>query len=183
MAKPVMEPAKLEVNVLDIKIIIAVGICVLTSTILNAFDIKFHYGQMQLDIIQKATAAISCLLCVQDNVGASKGAGWMRIKVTAMAAIAALVVVSIDSLIGNQWLSVVLLMLGVLLTMFLCKLIKAPYMNCRIGAISYVLIAVTLSSQARIVYALFRVISTVYGVLVVIFVTWLFGLFTNKKTI
>ncbi|MBE5915677.1 MAG: hypothetical protein E7273_02400 [Pseudobutyrivibrio ruminis] len=180
MAKPVMEPAKLEVNVLDIKIIIAVGLCILTSTILNALGIKFHYGQMQLDIIQKATAAISCLLCVQDNVGASKGAGWMRIKVTAMAAIAALVVVSIDSLIGNQWLSVVLLMLGVLLTMFLCKLIKAPYMNCRIGAISYVLIAVTLSSQARIVYALFRVISTVYGVLVVIFVTWLFGLFTKK---
>ena len=181
MAKPNMEPAKLEINVLDIKIIIAVGLCVLTSTVLGALGIKFTYGQMQLDIIQKATAAIACLLCVQDNLGASKGAGWLRIKVTAMAAIASLLVVSLDSFINNQWISVLLLMAGVLLTMLLCKLIKAPYMNCRIGAISYVLIAVTLSSQARIVYAIFRVISTIYGVLVVIFVTWIFGLFSKRK--
>lgn len=181
MAKPGMEPAKLEVNILDIKIIIAVGICVFTSVILSVLNIKFHYGEMQLDIIQKATAAISCLLCVQDNLGTSKGAGWMRIKVTSMAAIAGLIVVSLDSFIGNQWISVLLLMVGVLFTLFLCKLIKAPYMNCRIGAISYVLIAVTLSGQARIVYAIFRVISTVYGVIVVLLVTWLFSLFTSKE--
>ena len=61
MAKPAMEPAKVEVNILDIKIIIAVGLCILTSTILNYFDIKLPYGEARLDIIQKATAAISCL--------------------------------------------------------------------------------------------------------------------------
>ena len=180
MAKPSMEPAKLEVNILDIKIIIAVGLCILTSTLLNYFDIKFSYGEARLDIIQKATAAIACLLCMQDNVGASKGAGWMRMKVTVMAAITSLVVVSFDSYINNQWVSILLLMAGVLLTMFLCKLIKAPYMNCRIGAISYVLIAVTLSQQARIVYAIFRVISTFYGVLVVMLVAFLFDVF-NKN--
>lgn len=181
MEKRGMEPAKLEINLIDIKIIISIGICILTSTLLAVFGIKFQYGGMQLDIIQKATAAIACLLVTQDNLGASKGAGWMRIKVTAMAAVAAIVVVSIDSLINNQWMSIVLLMLGVLATMLLCKLIKAPYMNCRISAISYVLIAVTLSGQARIVYAILRVISTFYGVIVVLFVTWLFSFFSTDK--
>lgn len=182
MGNTKMQPAKLEINILDIKIIIAIGLCILTSTILDVLGIKVHYGQMQLDIIQKATAAIACLLCVQDNLGASKGAGVMRIKVTVMAAIAALAIVSLDSLIGNQWISILLLMAGVLLTMFLCKLVKAPYMNCRIGAISYVLIAVTLPGQARIVYALLRVASTIYGVLIVLLVTWIFGLLPSRSS-
>lgn len=170
----VMEPTKLEINSLDIRIVFAIGLCVLTSMVLSLLEIKINYGQIQLDIIQKATAAISCLLVTQDNLGDSKGAGWIRIKVTAMAAVVALVVVSLDSYISNQWISIVLLLVGVICTMFLCKLIKAPYMNCRIGAISYVLIAVTLSGQARIVYAILRVLSTFYGVLMVLLVTFIY---------
>ncbi len=181
MTKPNMEPAKLEMNLIDIKILIAIGICLMTSTVLNSLGIKYSYGDMRLDVVQKATAAISCLLVTQDNLGKSKGTGWIRIKVTAMAALTSLLVVSIDSLIGNEWISIALLMCGVFLTMFLCKLIKAPYMNCRIGAISYVLIAVTLSGQARLIYAVLRVFSTFYAVLVVLFVTWIFSLFSKQQ--
>jgi len=181
MSKPNMEPAKVEINLLDIKIVIAIGICILTSTILGALGIKFSYGEMRLDIIQKATAAISCLLVTQDGLGASKGAGIMRIKVTLMAGITALVIVSLDSFIANQWISIILVMLGVLITMYLCKLVKAPYMNCRIGGVNFVLMAVTMAGQARIVYTAFRIVSTIYGVLAVLLVTWIFGLFVSKK--
>lgn len=176
-----LETALTKVGSIDLKIIVSVGLCILTSTVLNALGWKIHYDNMELDIIQKATAAIACLLVTQDNLETSRGAGWMRIKVTTMAAATALIVVTVDTLIGNHWASIGLTMVGVFITMLLCKLIKAPYMNCRIGAISYVLIAVTLSGQARIVYAIIRVLSTFYGVSVVLFVTWLFKFFTIDK--
>ena len=54
--------------ILDIRIMIAVAICALTATILNRFGLKFTYGSMKLEIIQKMTACISCLLCAQDNI-------------------------------------------------------------------------------------------------------------------
>ena len=149
------------------------GICLLTATILDVLGWKLSYGGMQLDIVQKATASIACLLCVQDELGMSRAAGWMRIKVTCMAAIAGIATVWVDDLIGNAYVSIVLIMFGVVLTMFLCKCIRAPYMNCRIGAISYILIAVTLTHEARMAYAVLRVGSTVYGILVVMFVTWI----------
>lgn len=181
MGKPDMKPADLNINIIDIKIVIAIGICIFTATVLNEMNIKFHFHDMEIDIVQKATTAIACLLCVQDNLGSSKAAGWMRIKVTAMAAIASIFVIGIDSYLGNKWASIPLLMFGVIITMLLCKLIKAPYMNCRIGAISYVLIAVTLNGQARLIYALFRVLSTIYGIVIVLLVTWIFDLCRRKK--
>ena len=180
MAKPVMEPAKIEVNRIDIKIMIAIGLCVLTSTILKQSGCTIAYGERNLEIIQAMTASISCLLCVQDNRMASQNAGWIRIKVTVAAALVALVIVFVDTKIGNAWLSIPLIMVGVLLTMFLCKLWKAPYMNCRIGGVNFVLMACTLTEQARLLYTGFRVLSTLYGVLMVLLVTWVFDCFYGQ---
>ena len=73
MAKPNMEPKPVRVSITDIRIMIAVGICVLTSTLLNHFGIKLSYGEMKLEIIQKITAAISCLLVTQDGMGGQQG--------------------------------------------------------------------------------------------------------------
>ena len=174
MEKPVMEPAKIEVNRIDIKIILAIGLCVLTSTILKQCGITVSYGGRNLEIIQAMTASISCLLCVQENGIASRKAGWTRIKVTVVAAVVAFFVVLLDTLIGNVLVSVLLIMAGVLLTMFLCKVSKVPYMNCRIGGVNFVLMACTLSENARLLYTGFRVVSTFYGVFMVLLVTYLF---------
>lgn len=180
MANP-MEPARIEVNKIDIRIVIAIGICALTSTILKLSGLTIESGGRSLEIIQAMTASISCLLCVQDNLAFSKRAGWIRIKVTAAAAIVALVVVSVDTMIGNAWISVLLLMAGVLMTVFLCKVLKAPYMNCRIGGVNYVLMACTLTGSTRLLYTGFRVLSTLYGVLVVVFVTWICSLYESRQ--
>ena len=180
MAKPNMEPKPVRVSITDIRIMIAVGICVLTSTLLNHFGIKLSYGEMKLEIIQKITAAISCLLVTQDGMGASKGAGIVRIKVTVMAGIAALVIVLIDTAIGNEWVSVLLVMVGLVLTLVLCKAVKAPYMNCRIGGVNFIIMSCTLTANARLAYTGMRIVSTIYGVLVVLLVTWIFEKFSNK---
>ncbi len=182
MGKPVMKPAKVEINKIDIKIILAVGLCVLTSTILKQAGCVIAYGGRNLEIIQAMTASISCLLCVQENGMESRNAGRVRIKVTIAAAIMAIVVVLLDTLIGNVWISIPLIMLGVLATMFLCKLWKAPYMNCRIGGVNFVLMACTLSENARLLYTGFRVLSTFYGVFMVLLVTYIFDKATTKRS-
>ncbi|MBE5917316.1 MAG: hypothetical protein E7273_10805 [Pseudobutyrivibrio ruminis] len=166
-----------------LKISISIFICILTATVLNILNLKISYHDMQLDIIQKATAAISCLLVTQDNLGSSIKAGKTRIRVTMIAAIVALVVISVDSWLGNQWFSIVSLIVGVILTMLLCKLLKVPFMSCRIGAISFVLIAVTLPGQSRLIYALFRVISTIFGVVVVSLVSTVYDHFFNTQLV
>ncbi len=159
----------------DVRILLSIGICVLVATILEKLGIKVAYGEAKMDVIQKATAAIACLLCVQDGFTTSKGAGWMRLKVTCMAALVACIIVPIDTWIHNVWISILLLLLGVWLTILACKWVKAPYMNCKIGAISYVLMAVTFSGEMRLMYSILRVVSTLFGVVVVLGVTWIFG--------
>ena len=66
---------KASVTLLDVRIAIAVLICCLTSTILDYFGLRFQVGEMRLEVIQKMTACISCLLCCQDNVPVSRKAG------------------------------------------------------------------------------------------------------------
>lgn len=169
-----MEPKKEKIfSVIDVRIAIAVAICALTATLLNHFDLKFAFGTMKLEIIQKMTACITCLLCVQDSFPISKKAGVNRLIITAIGGACGLLVAWIDTLVGNEWLMVAMVALGVFVTLILCKAAKVPAINARIGGVTFVLVACTLSGYARMWYALFRLISTFYGVLVVLLVSWI----------
>lgn len=174
---------KAEVTALDVRIAIAAGICCLTATVLNLLNLKFTVGEMRLEIIQKMTACISCLLCCQDVTKASLKAGVNRLIITAVGGVVAIAVILIDNAASNEWLMVAMVAAGVLLTLFLCKAARVPYINARIGGVTFILVSCTLSGRARIWYAIFRLISTFYAVLVVLFVTWLWEKFTkNEKT-
>ena len=156
-------------SMLDLRIAICVLVCLLASNALTALDLRFAVGEMRLDIIQKATACISCLLCCQDTADASYKAGAMRVQVTVVGAICGMAVVALDQLMGsNMWLLAVLMAAGLVATLGLCRLTGAPAFNARIGAISFLLVASTLTGTARLWYAGFRLISTVFGALV----TW-----------
>lgn len=183
MAKPEMKPEPLKVTALDLRIAAAVAVCVLTSTILSAAGLKFHYGEMQLEIIQKMTAAIACLLCCQDNTAVSKKAGINRLIITAIGGLVGIFVVVIDTWINNEWMMVLLVSVGVLLTLFLCKAAKVPYINARIGGITFILVSCTLTQYARVWYAVFRFLSTLYGVFVVLCVTWIFDRFVRNSSL
>lgn len=130
---------------------------------------------MRLDVIQMMTACISCLLCCQDGADASKKAGIMRVLVTAIGGVMGVVVVVLHMLLGSgPWTLVPLVGAGVLATLLACKLVNVPYMNARIGCITFLLVACTLSGEARVFYALFRLVSTVFGAAVVLLVTCAF---------
>lgn len=69
---------------------------------------------------------------------------------------------------------------GVLLSLFLCKCARVPYVNARIGGVTCVLVAGTLSGNARILYAVLRFVSTFYGALVSVIVTAVFAAFWKE---
>ena len=181
--KPETGEGKLGITALDMRIVISIGICYLTALLFDYFGLKFSFGEMRLEIIQKMTPCITCLLCCQDNTMISRKTGVTRLIVTALGGIAAIVVVCLDNVIGNQWIGIVLIMLGTLVTLLLCKLAKVPYISTRIGGVTFILVACTLPGYARIWYAIFRLLSTFYGVLVVLLVTWIFQLAAPKKNV
>lgn len=165
---------KAGVTALDLQIATAVGICIFTSAVLNNFGIKFNYGGMQLEVIQKMTSAIACLLCCQGNAKTSFKSGVNRLVITAIGGGVGIGVVLADYFVQNQWCNAVFIIVGIVITLFLCKAAKVPFINARIGGVTFILVSCTLSSNTRIWYAVFRLISTIYGVLVVLLVSFLF---------
>lgn len=171
---------KASVTKLDVRIAVASGICALTSTILNHFGLKFTYGEMHLEVIQKMSACIACLLCCQDDTKISFKAGVDRLMITAIGGLVGIAVILLDNLIGNQWIMVLMIALGIIATLLVCKAVKVKYIDARIGGIAFVLISSTLTGSARIWYGIFRFLSTLYGVLVVLLVTWIFTKFRKE---
>lgn len=171
MERTIQKPA---ITVLDIRIMITVGICFITANLLGSLGFRFTWDGMQLEIIQRMTACIACLLCCQDTAKISRTTGINRLIITAIGGAIGILVVLADSAAGSPWLLTAMICSGVLLTILLCKAAGVPYMNARIGAVTFVLVACTLSGPARIFYAVFRWISTVYGVLVVLAVSMVF---------
>lgn len=166
-------------SALDVRIALCVFVCLIVSNVLTALNLKFPVGEMRLDIIQKATACISCLLCCQDTADASRKAGAMRVLVTLVGGACGMAIVALDQLLGsNMWVLALLMTVGLVATLCLCRLAGAPAFNARIGAISFLLVASTLTGTARLWYAVFRLVSTVFGALV----TWvLTSLMTSRE--
>lgn len=172
--KPEAKTESWKPSMLDVRLATCVFVCLATANMLTALHLTFPVGEMHLDVIQKATACISCLLCCQDTVDASRKAGALRVLVTAVGCACGMAVVALDQALGsNMWVLALLMTVGLLATLCLCRLAGAPAFNARIGAISFVLVASTLTGTARLWYAAFRMVSTVYGAAVTWAVTWL----------
>lgn len=176
-----MNEEKVKVTALDIRIVIAVAICYFTSVAFKQFNLMFLWNGVQLEIIQGMTACFACLLCCQDNTAVSKKAGINRLIITAIGGLVGICVILIDQAAGNPWLMVPLIAFGVLLTLLLCKAAKVPYINARIGGLTFILVCSTMPGTARIFYAAFRLLSTLYGVLITLLVTWVCTSLTKKK--
>ncbi len=180
MTKPtqIEEP---RITILDIRIAVAVLICFLVSTALSNAGFLFTVGEKHIEIIQKMTACIACLLCCQDNLTISRKAGINRIIITFIGGLTGIGVILLDNLIGNDWIMAALMFIGIIVTLLLCKAARVPYINARIGGVTFVLVTCTLHAGERIYYGCFRFISTIFGVLVVMLVTWIFSFFQKKR--
>jgi uncharacterized membrane protein YgaE (UPF0421/DUF939 family) len=153
-------------NKIDIEIALASGICLFAANFIPNF--------------QAMTACISTLLCVQEGVKPSVKAGIIRLMVTAVGGIIGILIVLLDDQAINQWLFVALIMLGIMAVLLGCRLTGIPAFNARIGGVTFVLVVLTKTDSERIAYALFRFLSTLYGVASVLIVTAVFSFFQMK---
>lgn len=181
MLKAETKKEKVGISALDVRIVISIVICCVTATLMDWLGVKFTYGEMHLEIIQKMTSAIACLLVCQENTSISKTAGINRLIITVIGGMIGVLVAILDTAVNNEWLMIAMVAFGVMLTLVLCKAAKVPYINARIGGVTFILVTCTLPQYARVYYAMFRFVSTIYGVLVVFLVTWIFEIFHSKR--
>lgn len=178
MENPSQSAKKIEA--LDVRIAVSVLICLLSAELLNVLNLKIAYNGMHLEIIQHLTAGISCCLVCQATAEISKKAAVNRLIITAIGGIMGILIAVTGIWINNGWFLAAATALGVLLTLFFCKCAGVPYVNARIGGVTCILVAGTLSGTARILYALLRFVSTLYGALIAILVTMLFAACRKK---
>ena len=164
-----LEPSVKIVNKMDMQIALSVGICLLLAYVVPNF--------------QTMTACIATLLCVQDSVMISRKTGVTRLIITFIGGLVGIAVVLLDQWIGISWVFWIAAVAGVILTMSGCKMAKVPVFSARIGAITYVLVILTRVGSARIEYAFYRLLSTLYGVIVVLIVTAVFSFFGKKRAV
>jgi uncharacterized membrane protein YgaE (UPF0421/DUF939 family) len=162
-----MQGQTLMLNLIDIKMAFATGICLLIGNLIPEFQVM--------------TACIATLLCVQENMKPSLKAGIIRLIITAIGGFAGILVVLVDDAAGNSLLFILLVMLGLVITLFGCRLAKVPAFNARIGGVTFILVVLTKQGQDRIPYAVFRLLSTFYGVFAVLLITTVFNIFAPEK--
>jgi uncharacterized membrane protein YgaE (UPF0421/DUF939 family) len=155
-----------KMTLVELKIILAIGICLLSANVIPQF--------------QAMTACIAALLCVQTGMKDSLKAGLIRLVITIIGGLIGIAIVLADNYFTNPWFFIAMVMIGALLTLLCCKLAGVPVFNARIGGVTFILVVLTRTGSDRIVYALFRLLSTAYGVAVVILVTAVFSIFTRK---
>jgi uncharacterized membrane protein YccC len=108
-------------------------------------------------------------------------AGLIRLVVTAIGGLAGILVIFLDNRAGNPQFFIVLVMAGLLLTLFIGKLAKVPPFNTRIGGVTFIIVVLTKTGTEKIYYAAFRLLSTLYGVIAVIVTMAIFVLFGKIK--
>lgn len=164
-------PQKAALCMLDIRMSLAVALCIVTG---------FFVPRLQV-----MTTCISCLLVTQDTSLICWKAGITRLIVTAIGGFVGVAVVALEMLVPTRWMVILLSAVGVSLTLMGCRLVKVPPFNARIGAVSFILVTLTLAgTEPRMMYAFIRLLSTFYGVIVVLLVNLavklITGLFSRK---
>jgi uncharacterized membrane protein YgaE (UPF0421/DUF939 family) len=155
------------ISITDCQIVIASGICLLMRNIIPEFQVM--------------TACIATLFCVQEGMKPSFKAGLARLMVTAIGGLAGLLVILLDKMADSPQFFIILTMAGLLLTLFICKLTRVPPFTTRIGGVTFILVVVVKTGTNTIYYAVFRLLSTLYGVIAVIVTMTVFALFGKIK--
>lgn len=131
--------------------------------------------------IQALAACTGAVMCVQDSRKASWGAGLNRIKGVLCGGLTGVAVVLIDNAVGIDLVFYLLVGIGVVVNLLLCKVVKLPFVQARVSCMSLMLVTLVLQDAARINYALGRLIGTLVGAVVALLVSMAFAALTKKE--
>ena len=131
--------------------------------------------------IQALAACTGAVMCVQDSKKASWGAGLNRIKGVLCGGIVGIAVVLIDNAVNMDLVFYLLVGIGVVATLLLCKAVKLPFVQARVSCMSLMLVTLVLQNAARINYAFGRLIGTLVGACVALLVSMTFAAIVKKE--
>ena len=161
----------LNVTSLEISIGVTVMLTLLVCHVASLLGLK----------LQTLAACTGAVMCVQDSKNASWGAGKNRILGVICGGLSGIAVVLLDNLIHIDLVFYLLMGAGVILNLMLCKLVKLPLVQARVSCMSLMLVTLVLQGDARINYALGRLIGTLVGAVVALLVSMLWAKLFHKE--
>lgn len=131
--------------------------------------------------IQALAACTGAVMCVQDSKNASWGAGLNRIKGVICGGLTGVAVVLVDNAVNVELVFYLLVGIGVVVNLLLCKVVKLPFVQARVSCMSLMLVTLVLQDAARINYAIGRLIGTLVGAVVALLVSMVFAAVMKKE--
>lgn len=168
-----MQDTKNKIGVAPIDI--AIGACVALTLLVC------HLAGMLGLQIQALAACTGAVMCVQDSKNASWGAGLNRIKGVLCGGLVGVAVVLIDNALNIDVVFYLLVGIGVVANLLLCKVVKLPFVQARVSCMSLLLVTLVLQNAARINYAVGRLIGTLVGAVVALLVSMAFASLNKKE--
>lgn len=162
---------KLRLEPIEIAIGAAVALCLIVCHVVGLLGLQ----------IQALAACTGAVMCVQDSRKASWGAGLNRIKGVICGGLAGIAVVLIDNAVNVDLVFYLLVGVGVVVNLLLCKVVKLPLVQARVSCMSLMLVTLVLQNTARINYAFGRLIGTLVGACVALLVSMAFGAIVKKE--
>lgn len=162
---------KVSVTGIDVSIGVTVMLCLLVCHLAGMLGLQ----------LQALSACTGAVMCVQDSRKASWGAGLNRILGVICGGVAGIAVVLVDNVIQIDLVFYLLMGIGVVLNLLLCKLVKLPFVQARVSCMSLMLVTLVLQGGARINYAFGRLLGTLVGAVVALLVSMAFSAMLQKK--
>ncbi len=158
----------------EIRIAIGVVICLFVCHFAPSID-SVQLGGMSL-FLQPLAACTAVVMCTQDIDKATWNSGLTRLLGVICGGVSGILVAVIDGFIGNDYIFYVLCGFGLLLNALLGQLVKLPSIAIRVSMISFCLVTLLTSGNARIMYAADRFVGTLFGALV----AWIIALIWTR---
>ena len=116
--------------------------------------------------VQALAACTAGVMCIQEAGSVSRKAGLTRLLGVLCGGIVGVLVVLLDNWIGNPLIFYCLAGVGIVANMLLCKAVKLPPVQARVSCMTVLLVVLVLGGNARISYAVGRLVGTLVGALV-----------------
>ncbi len=162
---------KIGIAPIDVAIGISVIACLLVCHVAGLLGLQ----------IQALAACTGAVMCTQDNRKASWGAGLNRILGVLCGGAIGILIVLIDNAVNMDLLFYLMVGVGVVANMLLCKVVKLPFVQARVSCMSLLLVTLVLQGGLRINYAFGRLIGTLVGACVALLVSMVYAAVTKKE--
>lgn len=112
-------------------------------------------------------ACIAAIICMQSSVKQSVKQGVSRVIGTCIGGLVGLAILFVDDLLGQPAVLGLMIGLGIILTMWICNLLRRPS-ACSIGSVLVCVVILNHGGAGRYFYTLFRIMETIVGIAVAV---------------